>query len=216
MATAPPKPSHKSVLELGPVTLEDLPQVRAVWYAAFESPFIMRLWPNTPSVHKWWDDANSSSILHDPTARYMKVTDLAADDGKGKIIAYAKWNAPRRDPTKKGYGDRFPPYPQDGDVEGLSTFFGHLTGEREKFMGDRPHYYLDMLGTLPEYQGLGAGTLLVKWGCDAADEEGVEAFVDASEAGKGLYEKYGFVEKDGWTMPGESFRVASLLRPAKS
>lgn len=36
--------------------------------------------------------------------------------------------------------------------------------------------------------------MLVQWGCDLADRDGVGAYVDASKAGAPLYEKFGFVD----------------------
>ena len=37
--------------------------------------------------------------------------------------------------------------------------------------------------------------MLVKWGCDLADQNGVVAYVDASKDGAPLYEKFGFVDE---------------------
>lgn len=67
------------------------------------------------------------------------------------------------------------------------------------------------MGTLPEYQGRGAGSLLVKWGCDLADKDGVAAYVDASKEGAPLYKKYGFVDLS----PPDS-EIASMARAKKS
>ena len=36
--------------------------------------------------------------------------------------------------------------------------------------------------------------MLVKWGCELADRDGVAAYVDASKDGAPLYEKFGFVD----------------------
>ncbi len=36
--------------------------------------------------------------------------------------------------------------------------------------------------------------MMVKWGCDLADRDGVSAYVDASKEGAPLYKKYGFVD----------------------
>ena len=47
---------------------------------------------------------------------------------------------------------------------------------------------------LPEWQGRGAGTGLVRWGLRLADEGGLRAWVDASPASLGLYKKLGWVE----------------------
>lgn len=49
--------------------------------------------------------------------------------------------------------------------------------------------------------------MLVKWGCELADKEGVSAYVDATKAGAPLYAKYGFVD---YSSPGED--IASMAR----
>jgi len=50
--------------------------------------------------------------------------------------------------------------------------------------------------------------MLVKWGCDLADENGVGAYVDASKAGAPLYEKFGFVDES----EPNAGEVASMAR----
>ena len=67
---------------------------------------------------------------------------------------------------------------------------------------------LDTLATHPDYQGRGAGSMLVKWGCDLADEHGVAAYVDASKAGAKLYQKFGFVDES----EPDAGDVASMAR----
>lgn len=66
---------------------------------------------------------------------------------------------------------------------------------------------LDTVATHPDYQRRGAGSLLVKWGCDLADTQGVQAYVDASKDGAPLYAKFGFVD---YSLPGED--IASMAR----
>jgi predicted N-acetyltransferase YhbS len=66
---------------------------------------------------------------------------------------------------------------------------------------------LDTVATHPDYQRRGAGSLLVKWGCDLADAQGVQAYVDASKDGAPLYAKFGFVD---YSLPGED--IASMAR----
>lgn len=50
--------------------------------------------------------------------------------------------------------------------------------------------------------------MLLKWGCDLADENGVGLYVDASKAGAPLYQKFGFVDESGPNGVG----VASMAR----
>lgn len=72
---------------------------------------------------------------------------------------------------------------------------------------------LDTLVVHPDYQRRGAGSMLVQWGCDLADEEGVALYVDASRAGAPLYERFGFVdESEGDSGQAE---VASMIRRAR-
>jgi hypothetical protein len=36
--------------------------------------------------------------------------------------------------------------------------------------------------------------MLIKWGCDLADKDGIAAYVDASKEGALLYQRHGFVD----------------------
>jgi hypothetical protein len=40
---------------------------------------------------------------------------------------------------------------------------------------------------------LGAGKLLMEWGCNLADKMGLECFVESTDDGRALYESAGFV-----------------------
>lgn len=51
----------------------------------------------------------------------------------------------------------------------------------------------DMLAIDPAHQRKKVGDTLVKWGLKQADELGLDAVVESSVFGKGLYEKNGFV-----------------------
>lgn len=51
---------------------------------------------------------------------------------------------------------------------------------------------LSILFTDPEYQRLGAGSMMVKWGCDLADHLFLPVWVEGSEKGHELYLQNGF------------------------
>lgn len=51
---------------------------------------------------------------------------------------------------------------------------------------------LDVIYTDPKHQHRGAGSKLVKWGVDRADEMGGEAFLEATPFGRHMYEQNGF------------------------
>lgn len=68
-------------------------------------------------------------------------------------------------------------------------------------MRGRRHWYLEFVATRPEEQGKGAAGMLLKWGLKKADEEGTEAYLEASPDGKPIYEHYGFQEVERLVVP---------------
>jgi len=57
---------------------------------------------------------------------------------------------------------------------------------------------------------------MMRYGCDMADKDELETYVDASEEGYPMYLKYGFVLKAEEVMPGRSgYTQRHLVRPAK-
>lgn len=51
---------------------------------------------------------------------------------------------------------------------------------------------LALLVTSSEHRCKGAGSLLLQWGIEKAEEMGLPCYLQASEEGRRLYEKYGF------------------------
>ncbi|KAJ5131118.1 Acyl-CoA N-acyltransferase [Penicillium bovifimosum] len=160
-------------LVLQPATLEDMPAITELFYAVFTDPGMRHLFPDTPGTHQWFTATNHTDMLTKPYQKYLKVIDPSTVDaqGRARIAAYAKWDLAMADER----GPRFPPWHSDMPQHDCDTFFGKLESERKRVMGDRKHYYLDMLGTHPDYRCRGAGTMLVRWGCELADREGVLA-----------------------------------------
>ena len=53
---------------------------------------------------------------------------------------------------------------------------------------------LEIVATDLAYQGKGAGSQMIRWALDQADEQGVEAYLEASPDAIPLYERLGFRE----------------------
>ncbi|RJE27431.1 hypothetical protein PHISCL_00165 [Aspergillus sclerotialis] len=187
-------------------TQEDILAMTDLWFAAFTDPAIRRLWPDTPGVRKWWNDANHNDLINKPFQRYIKIVDPESTDSQGRprIAAYAKWDLSM--PEERGR--RYPPWHEDMPGQVCDAFFQREESERRRIMGDQKHYYLDTLGTHPEYQRRGAASMLLKWGCDLADKNGVAAYVDASKAGAPLYQRFGFVDES----ENNASEIASMVR----
>ena len=55
--------------------------------------------------------------------------------------------------------------------------------------------------------------MLVEWGVELADRDGLECFVGASDQGKHVYSKFGFLP--GGTFEIDGYTVEFYIRPAK-
>jgi allophanate hydrolase len=63
---------------------------------------------------------------------------------------------------------------------------------------------LTFVGTRPEFQGQGAGTLLTEWGLSKAKSENVPVYLESTLGAASFYRRLGFVSLDGlsMTLPG--------------
>ena len=63
----------------------------------------------------------------------------------------------------------------------------------DRHLPDEPHWYLDHIAVLPERQGEGIGSALIRWGLKRATDDGACAFLETGrERNVGLYEHFGF------------------------
>ncbi|KAH7021381.1 acetyltransferase [Microdochium trichocladiopsis] len=198
--------SSQPPLVLEPCTLDDMPLLSAVWFAAFTDPGLRRLWPDTPLVRAWWDRSNTSDFVHRADRQvFLKVVDPSTLDpatNRPRIAAYAKWDLC----TPEERGSRYPPWCADMPGDECEVFFAREEQERQRVMGGERHYYLDTLATHPDYQRRGAGSMLVRWGVARAEHDGVGVYLDASKEGAPLYAKCGFADE---SLPGAG-DVASM------
>jgi ribosomal protein S18 acetylase RimI-like enzyme len=110
----------------------------------------------------------------------------------------------------------------NANVELLNWFFGSLDEKRNAFMVPRGkgYLYMALLAVDPKCQRMGVGRKLLEWGLEKADGEGLECWIEASPAGKPLYEKVGWrevgftdVELRRWGWTGEEVsRTVSMFR----
>jgi GNAT superfamily N-acetyltransferase len=81
---------------------------------------------------------------------------------------------------------------------------------------------LHLLATSPAYQGKGAGGILIRWGLDQADKDGVKAYIEATPYALEIYKRYGWKVVDSvvnnledWdkSKVGRIHTTTCLLRP---
>jgi hypothetical protein len=74
---------------------------------------------------------------------------------------------------------------------------------RHQHMGDRPHWYLHLLGVRPEMQGKGLSRAVLRPAFDAADRDRVPVYLETMpEANVPMYEKLGFALLGTTAFPG--------------
>ncbi|EED18764.1 conserved hypothetical protein [Talaromyces stipitatus ATCC 10500] len=125
-----------------------------------------------------------------PELIWLKVI----DDETGEMVGGAKWYFYERNPFD-GHSleeEEAVWYPEGVGRE-FATRAMHAFEKPRVVMGQKPHSYLNIIFTLPEYQRKGIGRAIMKWGLRKADQLGLESWLDASPFGYSLYHSVGFL-----------------------
>ncbi|KAI1391723.1 acyl-CoA N-acyltransferase [Hypoxylon trugodes] len=188
-------------------TPSDIPTIIDVFFDTFGDHPVTQLVfrSRREDVQKFF--VGSPEDKPDPSTHFLVLTDPNAAD-PDKPFAFCKWF---ERPKPAGNPSPPPSWPEDADQACVEECFGTIEKKHKEIMGDRPHWYLDILGVLSEYQGKGAGKQLLRWGVEKADDEKIEAFVVSSPAGAPLYAKYGF-ETLQTALVGNGTRLESFMR----
>ena len=199
---------------------EDFPAVVMVEKAAFGEWQTMNLMfppnPSTPENFATTVRNHEKAWSTSPNAKYLKA---ARPDGK--IIGMAKWHL-FLDPasTENPWDVELPP---TANIALYNRFFGDLNAVRVKWLGGKRHILMAILAVDPEYQRMGVGHELLRWGLDLADEEQVETWIDASAAGHPLYKQFGWedvgkvdIDLGPWGGEPKVSSVINMIRPPKT
>jgi ribosomal protein S18 acetylase RimI-like enzyme len=182
------------------------------------SPTLGRIMFGTPSAEK---DASRAEELAEKLSseqnRMYKAV-LEGAEGEGKIVGFASWKFYTTPlPEEDTWQDL--PWEYAANPTACNDFFGGLERMRTRIMGGRrfacmphtlPSFYVcvlserTVLGVLaihPEHQGLGVGSKLLQRGLDDAAAVGLEeAFLEATDAGYGLYRKFGWRDVESFPL----------------
>ena len=78
---------------------------------------------------------------------------------------------------------------------------------------DPEHYYLSLLGTLPERQGQGEGLGLLAESLAWIDERGAPAYLESTNPGNDRrYERHGFLKRDSFELGEDGPSVTQMWR----
>lgn len=186
-------------LEIRPAEEADADTMVYITTAALGSSGVIRLKHDDPP-HPAYMQRRRERVLNTlskPTGRVLKVVDT---DNNDEIIAIAHWeilDKGRSDEELKELEQPYEPIEEERERYGRvqRDFFNYLHRVRRE-LGKTPHYFLSLLVTHPNHYRRGAGSMLIRWGTEQADKAGLMCFLEASEAGRPLYKRHGFVVKE--------------------
>jgi ribosomal protein S18 acetylase RimI-like enzyme len=162
-------------------------------YFTFKQTIGRVLWKRDPSPETWAKMAQDRiKMLETPDTVHHKVVDMDVDSEKP--IAFASWEIIRKERSQEEIKASvvIPNIFPERNLDAVYKFWEGLFPAHTEVMGGRPHIYLEMLATHPDYQRCGAGSMLVQWAVEEADKLGLEVFIEASPPGRFLYSKFGF------------------------
>ncbi|KAH9840367.1 acetyltransferase [Teratosphaeria destructans] len=203
-------------MEIQPLQETAIPASVDVELEAFRShPRMPMLYPRgyTPDLYAFYTRQKTQKF-HDSDVRVFKVVDPKT----GKMVACSEWNF-ALDPKKASESividpDEPPPpnYPEGGNWA-ITRFsknewekWRHITLTGKPYISlshslrtsprSRPNASpaLDLLLVHPAFQGRGAATHLLSWGCARADGSGVPIVLESTPAGLSLYRRFGFTQ----------------------
>ncbi|KAI2784424.1 hypothetical protein F4815DRAFT_455718 [Daldinia loculata] len=200
-------------------SVSEIPRLITIWWDAFGSEHMQRIFPQTPVGRLWLQRAFKQFLGPAPGPDELKTECLivrSPDTGIPAAIAIYRIVPEGCDAAKQSWRARWPAVDDLPDFSdaAVDDFFSRMEKAHAHVLGDRGHVFLEVLATMEAFQKRGYGTALVKWGTDLADQLGVECYLDASPAGKPLYEANGYVEQDVSTIL-EKQSAVSMLRPKK-
>ncbi|KAK4501097.1 hypothetical protein PRZ48_006903 [Zasmidium cellare] len=173
---------------LQPLQEPDIPRCVTIYFTSFQNAHSHGCWPRSPAVRAWWETMLRDE-LHEPGANWLTAKDVST----GEIAGFCKWvePAPGKEPD-----ETLPRWPEGADEKLCNETFGAWARRKTELMGRRGFWYLEIIATDPAYQGKGAGSSMLRWGTQRADEQNVESYLEASPDAVALYKKFKFEEAD--------------------
>ena len=204
----------KPPLVVEAATADNLSELATVFARSFHptSPYMLQAIPDTPLTRAWWIETNRQALED----RQIRL-DVVVDQGTGRIVAICRYRL--TDVGDKSIGwdaglwSRIPLTP-DHDQELCDRFISFMANQRTEVMAIRRHIMIELLGTIHDVKGQGAGSKLLGKVCAEAERENVPIFVEANGGVVGFYAEMGFKEKMIALMPGGKYTEHIMVREA--
>ncbi|KAI1361536.1 acyl-CoA N-acyltransferase [Xylaria arbuscula] len=176
---------------------KDFPELARCLFESYEDPpqnFFHVFFP----IHGTGAEAREEAIkeaadrlklwhTHDPSSYWQKVV----DESTGKIAGGSLWNIHKQNPFANPPATAPTWFPDDGSRRFVEKALENHTRPRSQ-VAQKPHLYLFIIYTHPDYRRKGVGQQFMDWGIKKADEMGVDFYLDSTPYGRPLYEANGF------------------------
>lgn len=151
---------------------------------------VQRAFEQDPPVRWLYPDAESYAAYFPQFASALGAPAFAEATLRLSDAAAALWVRPGSEPDEAALGalvERSVPVHRHADVFAVLEEMGHHHPAE-------PHWYLPVVGTLPEMQGRGFGAAVIAPVLDICDRTGVPAYLEATTGrNRALYARLGFV-----------------------
>ncbi|KAI3327524.1 acyl-CoA N-acyltransferase [Xylariaceae sp. AK1471] len=175
----------------------DFPALARCLFESYEDPlqkFVHVFFP----IHGTSDEAREEAIqecadrlklwhTHDSTSHWQKVVDTET----GRIAGGSLWNIYKENPFANPPPSAVTWFPDGGSRTFVEKVLENHVRPRSQ-AAQRPHVYLFIIFTHPDYRRKGVGQQFMDWGIKTADEMNVDLFLDSTPYGRPLYEANGF------------------------
>jgi GNAT superfamily N-acetyltransferase len=197
-----------------PATTHHLPSLTTIVPQSFHptNPYILALLPNTPTIRAWWTTIFTPKIQSPATSHLLTATSATNPSPVLGILSMQLLGAEEHGVAF--WSDLTPT--ADHDIAAYADVAQGLSEARERFMGGRPHFVIELFGVDHEAKGLGLGKMLLLRACEIADEAELAVFVMANASARGIYQhrRIGFELRDMKVLLGGDEEYM-LVRPSK-
>lgn len=178
-------------------------------FAAIKSTYVRSFWDDP--VTRWLfpdDDTFSSTSLMDDFFRRLLAYEhsLVTHD----VVAFALWIPPGRPDVE------FEPSDSEVPSEEMITKFIALGGAIDANTPIEEHWYLQMIGTHPDWQRRGIGSMLIREGLWWARRDGLGVYLETETVENVAYYRHlGFEVRTEWDVPSGGPHMWGMWHPAE-
>ncbi|KAK0104583.1 hypothetical protein ONS95_004869 [Cadophora gregata] len=189
------------VLQLLPASPLDADRIATIHLQAFDgNPLLHAQFPTSASL-KALRSILSQETLHaiqnSQDSKAILVVKDAELEVNEQVIAFAKWDLPTEGKAALHEGIT---WPDDCQHEWLDRYHDLAEAMKHRIIWEAKCYRLTFVGTVPNHQGRGAGTILSNWGVEKAKQDRLPVYLESTIAASSLYRRLGFVALDGLSM----------------